>query len=132
MPIDPLWAHEAQVPAETWSSRERGEVTFRTLFGGAAVLPRGLTAGVCDIEPGQRLETHSHAPAEIYYVLQGRCSVAVASDEQELRAGGSVLIPGHAPHAVTNVGDEPLRIFYVLAAESMADVEYHFDGEQTG
>lgn len=123
------WSYEAEVPAEVWDSPERGRVAFRTLFGGRDVVPGGLTVGVCELEPGDRLRRHSHPPAEIYYVLQGSCSVAVGEELRELAPGGSVLIPGDQPHAVANRGPNLVRILYVLAAESMADVDYSFESE---
>jgi quercetin dioxygenase-like cupin family protein len=124
------WTHVADVPVEKWESPERGRVAFRTLFGGQDVVPGGLTVGVADVEPGDGLKRHSHPPAEVYYVLQGRCSVVVGDEQRELVPGGSVLIPGDQPHAVMNPGPDLVRILYVLAAASMAEVDYSFDPDR--
>jgi mannose-6-phosphate isomerase-like protein (cupin superfamily) len=120
------WAVDREVPPDVWDSEEAGRICFRTLFGGCDVVPDGLTVGVGELAPGDELRRHSHPPAEVYYVLQGRCSVTVGEEQRELDPGAAVLIPGGAPHAVANVGSELVRIFYVLASEQLDDVEYYF------
>jgi quercetin dioxygenase-like cupin family protein len=46
--------------------------------------------------------------------------------EHEVGAGSAVFIPGGAWHGIRNTGPSTLRVFYVLQADGMGDVEYDF------
>jgi quercetin dioxygenase-like cupin family protein len=52
--------------------------------------------------------------------------VTLDGDEHTVSEGSAVFIPGGLPHGVRNTGPSVLRIFYVLAADGMGDVEYDF------
>jgi quercetin dioxygenase-like cupin family protein len=76
---------------------------------------------------------HSHAPAEIYYLIQGVALLQLDDAEHLLGTGSAVFIPGGTEHGLTNVGTTPVgttpvRLFYMLAAESFDEVEYTFAG----
>ncbi len=107
----------------------RGEVAFRTLFGGDATATGALTAGLTEMAPGDWLGHHRHAPAEIYYVVAGEGIVDLGEEQQAVRAGSAVFIPGDLEHGIRNTGSEPLRFFYVFAVSSFADVDYRFSAE---
>jgi quercetin dioxygenase-like cupin family protein len=121
--------HEQDVDAESWNDGTRGVLAFHTLFGGPDSRTGQFTAGVADLDPAGWLGVHSHAQAEIYYVLRGELLLRLDGAEHRLRAGSAVFIPGGAPHGVTNVGTTPARLFYTLAAGSFDEVRYDF-GEQ--
>ncbi len=119
---------EHDVDTESWDDDTRGRLTFRTLFGGPDSRTGEFTAGVADLDPGGWLGVHSHAQAEIYYVLRGELLLRLDGAEHRLRAGSAVFVPGGAPHGVTNVGTGPARLFYTLAAGSFDEVRYEFSG----
>jgi mannose-6-phosphate isomerase-like protein (cupin superfamily) len=121
--------HDSAVPLERWSDPVRGEVGFRTLFGGDATATSSLTAGIGEMEPGDWLGHHRHAPAEIYYVIAGEGVVHLGEEQQAVRAGSAVFIPGNLEHGIRNTGSEPLRMFYAFAVDAFADIEYRFSAE---
>ena len=120
---------ESNVEQETWSDAVRGQVSFRTLFGAQCRTP-DFTAGVTDLEPGGWLGHHRHAPAELYYVLEGEGLLTVDGEEHRIAAGAAVYIPGNSEHAIANTGDAPLRFFYAFAVGGSFDqIEYRFTEE---
>jgi quercetin dioxygenase-like cupin family protein len=121
--------HDSAVPLERWSDPVRGEVGFRTLFGDDATATASVTAGVTEMEPGDWLGRHRHAPAEIYYVLAGEGTMELDGEQHAVRTGSAVFIPGDLEHGIRNTGSERLRFFYAFAADSFADIEYRFSAE---
>jgi mannose-6-phosphate isomerase-like protein (cupin superfamily) len=115
-----------EVPVETWDDAERGRLGFRTIFSAEVTGTSDLTSGVAELEPGGRLNVHHHVASEVYHVLEGSGRLHLDGDEHDVRAGSSVFIPGGTPHGIRNAGSSTLRLFYVLAADGMGDVEYHF------
>jgi mannose-6-phosphate isomerase-like protein (cupin superfamily) len=115
------------VTPETWDDPVRGRLSFRTLFSSEATGTSTLTSGVADLQAGDSLTVHRHAAAEVYYVLEGHGVVTLGHRQLEVAAGSSVSIPGDLPHGIRNAGVETLRMFYVLAADGMGDVEYDFE-----
>jgi len=68
------------------------------------------------LKPGQSQKAHSHADSDkVYYVLDGRATVRVGSQQQELTAGQAVLAPSGAEHGVMNAGREPLTLLVFMA-----------------
>jgi quercetin dioxygenase-like cupin family protein len=124
----PIVLHENDVVPESWNDPTRGSLAFRTLFGEPRSPTRHFTAGVAELEPEGWLGVHSHAPAEIYYLVQGVALLRLDGAEHLLRAGSAVFILGGTEHGVTNVGTTPVRLFYTLAADSFGQVEYIFAG----
>jgi mannose-6-phosphate isomerase-like protein (cupin superfamily) len=90
----------------------------------------GLTAGIAEVGEGDGGEPrlHRHAQAEIYHILAGRGVMRLEGERLELQAGDTVFIPGGAWHGARGVGREPLRLLYVLAADSFEEVIYEFPG----
>jgi quercetin dioxygenase-like cupin family protein len=124
----PIVLQENDAVPETWNDPTRGSLAFRTLFGGRGSRTRHLTGGVAELEPDGWLGMHSHAPAEIYYLIQGVALLQLDDAEHLLGTGSAVFIPGGTEHGLTNVGTTPVRLFYMLAAESFDQVEYTFAG----
>jgi mannose-6-phosphate isomerase-like protein (cupin superfamily) len=125
---------ESACPLEGWDDEVRGKLVWRTLLSGDRTPTSQLTLGVTEVGPGQPspFSPHRHAPAEIYYVLSGEGSVHLDGVEHPLRAGTSVFIPGNTWHGARNTGSEPLRLLYVFAADSFADVQYVFPSAGDG
>ena len=119
-------------PVDGWRDPVRGVVSWRTLFSGDVTETDALTCGTAMLEPGGWLGLHRHATAEVYLVLAGTGVVSLAGVEQPVRPGSAVSIPADAEHGIRNTGEEELRCFYCLAADSFADVEYRFSEEPAG
>ena len=109
-----------------WDDPLKGRVSWRTLFSGGTTATEALTAGVAELQPGDRLGLHRHTPPEIYYVLEGSGIVTLDGVEHEMAAGAAVFIPGDCEHGVRNDGASPLRLFYAFAVNSFGEVEYRF------
>ena len=60
----------------------------------------------------------------------GMVKPALQLREHRLRAGSSVFIPGNVWHGARNTGTNVLRLLYVFATDSFADVYYEFANDQ--
>jgi quercetin dioxygenase-like cupin family protein len=120
---------EDDIESETWSDPIRGDVGFRTVFGGD-VTTAEFTVGVADLEAGGWLGQHRHDPAEIYYVVSGHGIVSIDGQEQEVRAGAVVYIPGNSEHGIRNTGSGRLHFFYAFAVGSFEEIEYQFTADR--
>lgn len=110
-----------------WADRVHGDVTYRTLISGDRTSSPAMTTGLGELPPGGVFRTHRHTPAETYCVVAGEGSVTLDGVEQPVRAGDSVFIPGGAWHGLTTTSAHALRFSYVLAADSLRDVDDEFE-----
>jgi mannose-6-phosphate isomerase-like protein (cupin superfamily) len=76
----------------------------------------------CDIycfNPGQEQKIHKHESSDkIYYVLEGRGSFKVGSEERVLQIGMSVLVPPGVEHGVKNTSPDPLVTLVFMTPKS--------------
>jgi mannose-6-phosphate isomerase-like protein (cupin superfamily) len=126
---DPLVRRPDDLQTEEWDDPTRGRVRFATQFSGDLTPTDSMTSGVAEVSVGDTFASHRHAPAEIYHVLAGHGRVRLEGREVEVGPGSAVFIPSGRRHGIRNVGDEPLRLFYVLAVDSFAHVAYDFAGD---
>lgn len=126
----PLVVNEEDAELEAWSDPFRGDVSFRTIFGGA-ITTNDFTAGVAELKMGGWLGHHRHDPSEIYHVVSGEGVLSVDGQDHPVHAGTSAYIPSNSEHAIRNIGNAPLRFFYAFAVESFESIEYHFTAEQS-
>ena len=113
---------------EAWTDPRQGLVEWWTLFSADRTPTSELTAGVAELPVGapRPARGHMHAHAELYYFVSGSGEVTVNGVTRPVTAGDAVLIPGNAEHLAYNTGNEPLRLLYVFAADSFADIKYEF------
>ena len=123
---EPLVVDLQDLSREGWDDPVKGRIGWRTLFSGDTTPTEALTAGVAEVEPGGWLGLHRHTPAEIYFVLEGQGVVTLDGVEREVHAGSAVFIPGDCAHGIRNPHPRPLRLLYVFAVDSFAEVEYRF------
>ena len=116
------------LPLEAWNDPVRGTVSWRTLLSGDRTPTQALTMGVADVTaPGDgEARLHRHAQAEAYYILSGQGVLHIGEETHPLKAGVTAFIPGNVWHAARAVGAEPLKLLYVFAADSFADIVYEF------
>ncbi|EON69984.1 hypothetical protein W97_09250 [Coniosporium apollinis CBS 100218] len=117
-------------PPESFSDSRRGELTWHTLFSTPSTPTSDMSAGIAVCPPRTgRLHQHRHAQAEIYYILEGRGTVAVNGVEHPVEKGCAMFIPGDADHAVINDSEDELKWLYVFPTGAFTDVHYMFSHE---
>ena len=63
-----------------------------------------------EIQPGERLATHTDSAEEILYIVAGEAEAHVGDEHGRVRAGDLAVIPEMVPHGLVNVGDEPVKV----------------------
>ena len=67
------------------------------------------------LKPGQAQKLHTHASSDkVYYVLNGRATVRVGAEQQDVIHGQAILAPAGEEHGVTNAGGEPLTLLVFM------------------
>ena len=75
-----------------------------------------FTFGIIEIAPGRHLETHVHADEDdAFYILEGELTFGLEEGEVAAPPGTFVLVPPGVPHAFTNHGSHPVRMFNIHA-----------------
>ena len=63
-----------------------------------------------EIEPGNRLATHTDSAEEVLYIVAGTAEAEAGDERGVVSAGDLVVIPAMVPHGVRNVGDETVKV----------------------
>ncbi|MBK5115418.1 MAG: cupin domain-containing protein [Thermoleophilia bacterium] len=63
-----------------------------------------------EIEPGDRLATHTDSAEEVLYIVSGRGEAEVGEERADVVAGDLAVIPAMVPHGLVNVGEESLKV----------------------
>ena len=126
--VAPVVTHETLCVTERWDDPLRGSVRWWTLLSADRTASRGMTCGVAEIAPGRPdvVHPHQHAQAEVYHFLAGAGIVHIGDQQHEVSPGSTLFIPGDVRHGVRNIGQLPLRLFYVFAVDSFSEVQYVF------
>jgi quercetin dioxygenase-like cupin family protein len=77
-----------------------------------------------EIDPGERLATHTESEEEVLYVVQGEGEAHAGDETTHVRAGDLAVIPAMVPHGVRNTGTERLK---VVGFFSGAKIESDFE-----
>ncbi len=120
-------SERAYLVAEQSVEIETGDdvgVRWRTLTSADRTPTGQLTSGVCEIEPGGKLDLHRHPPLELYHFLAGSGVVTLGDEEHRVGPGDTISIPGNCPHAIRNDGTTLLKLFYVFPVDSFSEVVY--------
>ena len=119
---------EHDVAVERWDDPAKGTVRWRTLFSGDRTPTDSLTCGIAELPPNDAGPSglHRHAPAELYYILEGDGILTIDGTQYPVSTGSAAFIPGNSEHGLRNTGDRTLRLLYSFAVDSFDQVEYHF------
>ena len=63
-----------------------------------------------EVEPGDRLGTHTDSAEEILYIVAGQGEAEVGDERAHVRAGDLAVVPAMAPHGIVNTGSETLKV----------------------
>jgi transcriptional regulator with XRE-family HTH domain len=76
----------------------------------------GIEAYLLTVAPGakQGSSEYGHIGKEMGVVLEGRAELRCSGRVFSLEAGDSVSFPSDVPHSLENVGDAPLKAFWVV------------------
>jgi mannose-6-phosphate isomerase-like protein (cupin superfamily) len=74
-----------------------------------------LTTTLAVIQPGGEQRIHSHAPEQVYFILEGNGTMTVGDETQRVGPGDCVFIPSRRPHGLKNDGGVTLRYFSAAA-----------------
>jgi quercetin dioxygenase-like cupin family protein len=67
------------------------------------------------LRPGQAQTPHAHTTSDkVYVVLEGRPTVELDGERQELREGDAVLCPAGSSHGLRNAGAADARVLVLM------------------
>lgn len=113
----------AELPLESFADSTFGTVKWNTLFTADRTQTAQMTCGLAHFAPGESLELHRHAQAEVYFGVTGTGRVIVDGVEHMLAPGVAIYIPGGAVHGAF-ADAEAMSFFYVFPTDSFAEIEY--------
>ncbi len=88
----------ADAPTEEWH-----RVRNRILMDAGELGSRNMSVTWLEVPEGIDQELHSHEEAEqVYIVVNGRGTMTVAGDTQEIAEGDLVLVPPATDHSISN------------------------------
>jgi mannose-6-phosphate isomerase-like protein (cupin superfamily) len=75
-----------------------------------------FTFGIIEIAAGRELEAHVHIDEDdAFYILEGELTFELEDGQVAAPPGTFVLVPPGVPHAFTNHGEAPVRMFNIHA-----------------
>ncbi len=79
-----------------------------------------MMVGLNCLVPGQRQDTHAHQGADkFYFVLEGRGSFIVGTEEKDANEGSVIIAPAGIPHGVVNSSKTRLSLLVAIAPAPM-------------
>ena len=121
----PIRLEASEQPLEGGEDPAFGTVRWRTLFCADRTQTGGVVMGIAEFAPGGTLVPHRHAPAEVYFGLEGAAIVTVDGVPNPMGPGTALYVPGDAEHG-TVAGPEGFRMLYVFPRDRFSEVEYRF------
>ena len=92
---------------ESDPEQKRVRATFRiNKWAGA----RDTAVVYFELQPGDRLATHTDSAEEVLYIVAGHAEAEVGDERASVRAGDLAVIPAMVPHGLVNVGEEPVKV----------------------
>ena len=122
--ISDLFAGESQTGPRVLRRQERQLLEWGHLGQKALLTPKpfhSLEAVAASFEPGGSTgeEPYTHGDSEeLLLVLAGRVHVQLGSELFDLSTGDSVNYRSSTPHRVSNPGDEPAEVLFVISPPS--------------
>jgi mannose-6-phosphate isomerase-like protein (cupin superfamily) len=97
-----------------------------TKFTSLATPSRGstdLSIWQVEIEPGTPATPHSLTREEVFVVLQGEATVALAGETFRAGVGDAIAVPADTPFAISNTGTETLRTLCCMPVGGQARMD---------
>jgi len=86
-----------------------------------------------ELDPGATLATHTDSAEELLIILQGTAEARIGDEVGRLDKNQVGLVPPMAPHGLTNIGDDVLRVLGTFSASTVVstfEVPFGDDGPQ--
>ena len=99
-------------------------IRWRTLISGEKTPSEKISMGTLELPPNTALLPHHHAPLEVYYLTEGEGVLRIGSEEQSVKAGDVVYIPGDLTHGIKNIGTQLLKLVWMFPTDSWSEIEY--------
>lgn len=97
----------------------KGDVSFLHAFRAHEMTAPCRLCATLTLEPGCSIGDHAHdGEDEVYYILSGTGCVYDDGEWKTVTAGDAVLTGNGASHSIENIGEEPLKLFAVVAKYS--------------
>jgi mannose-6-phosphate isomerase-like protein (cupin superfamily) len=93
---------------------KRDNTTSYLLVSATTGGSENLAVTLVEMEAGGVQHLHSHAPEQMYYILEGMGIMTVDSEQRMVQAGDCIFFPSFAQHGLENTGATVLR--YLSAA----------------
>jgi mannose-6-phosphate isomerase-like protein (cupin superfamily) len=77
-----------------------------------------LSVGVYVLSAGGTDPQKPHREDEVYYVVRGRARMRIGSEEQVVKAGSVIFVPGAADHRFFDISEELEVLVFFAPAES--------------
>jgi len=81
-----------------------------------------------EVAPAARQQAHSHAPEQIYVILEGIGRMNVGSEVTAVHPGELIYIPSNVVHSIENTGDG--KLIYLSVSVPAFDLEALYDTGQ--
>ena len=107
-----------------WGTGPGAVPRYKTYFSAEDTQTRGLLQGTLVYPPGSRVVPHWHTPLETYFVLSGSGAAHVGGDTFRLAPGTAVFVPSRVVHWFENDSVDPLTVFWTLACDALADLDF--------
>jgi len=81
---EPVIRRIGDVPQHEWNSSTRGSVRWWELIGGDTMPTSELVVGIAEVSvgAGKPPRGHTHAPAEVYYIISGNGEVCSSTERR--------------------------------------------------
>ena len=86
-----------------------------------------------ELDPGATLATHTDSAEELLIILQGTAEARIGDEVGRLDKNQVGLVPPMAPHGLTNIGYDVLRVLGTFSASTVVstfEVPFGDDGPQ--
>lgn len=99
-------------------------IRWKTLVSADRVPTEAIIMGILEVPPGAKMNTHRHVQPEVYFVYEGSGEVYIDEVIHPVNAGSVVFVCGNSLHGVRNRTGETLKLMWVFADHSFAEVKY--------
>ena len=87
----------------------------------------GLSMGFCKIAFGGELGVHTHAPAEIYEIVEGIGRMTIGDEIRLVGPQTVIHIEPNQRHGIKNIGLHPLKFNWIFPTDTWEEIEYHYE-----